>query len=84
MTPGRRCHLRRGSTIFTFWFGKVTFLVLQSYFFGFAKLLFGFSTAKICLNPVLMSMNFNGGVANLGSSDSILIQVIQLVVTGEK
>ena len=39
--------------------------------FGFAKLLFGFSTAKIFLNPVLMSMNFNGGVAK------ILAQAIQ-------
>ena len=61
-----------GHGFLRFWFGKVTFLVLQSYFFGFAKLLFWFSTARICLNPVLMSMNFNGGVANLGSSDSIL------------
>ena len=61
-------------------------MVLQSYFFGVAKLLFWFckaffgcSTAKICLNPVLMSMNYNGGVANLGSSDSILIQAIYAI-----
>ena len=67
------------------------FLVWENYFFGFAKLLFGFSIAKICLieclsllNPVLMSMNFNGGVANFDSSVSILIQAIQLVVTCEK